>query len=97
MPVLVKFGLQAIRKYLFPFKLKRRCVYDLQTVQIFRLPDQKLLSVIEGVDCTQPILSSELPRRSTAHEQLVEAVVADLGDSTISYPYLIVRQISLVS
>ena len=61
-----------------------------QTTQVLRLPDQKVLSLIEGVDCTQSILSSEPPRRSTARAPLIEAVVADLGDSQSSYPYLIV-------
>lgn len=71
---------------------QRNCrALRLTNVQIIRLPDQKLLSIVEGVDCTQPILSPEPPRRSTAREPLVEAVVADLGDSSSSYPYLIVR------
>jgi cleavage and polyadenylation specificity factor subunit 1 len=59
-------------------------------LQIFSLPGQKLVSVIEGIDSTQPILSSEPPKRLTAREPLVEAVVADLGDSWSSHPYLIV-------
>lgn len=58
---------------------------------IYRLPDQKLLTILEGVDCLPPILSSELPKRSTAREILTEAVVADLGDAWSSVPYLIIR------
>lgn len=59
-------------------------------LQIFRLLDQKLLSTIDGVDCLQSILSIDPPKRSTTREKLVEAVVADLGDSYNSQPYLIV-------
>ncbi|KNG80365.1 hypothetical protein ANOM_011161 [Aspergillus nomiae NRRL 13137] len=56
---------------------------------IYRLPDQKLLAIIEGVDCLPPILSSEPPKRSTTREALTEVVVADLGDTWSSFPYLI--------
>ncbi|KAF7593874.1 mRNA cleavage and polyadenylation factor subunit [Aspergillus hancockii] len=58
---------------------------------IYRLPDQKLLSTIEGVDCLPPILSNEPPKRSTTRETLAEVVVSDLGDSWSSMPYLIIR------
>ncbi|GAB1198226.1 mRNA cleavage and polyadenylation factor subunit [Aspergillus pseudonomiae] len=58
---------------------------------IYRLPDQKLLAIIEGVDCLPPILSSEPPKRSTTREALTEVVVADLGDPWSSFPYLIIR------
>ncbi|KAE8320845.1 CPSF A subunit region-domain-containing protein [Aspergillus sergii] len=58
---------------------------------IYRLPDQKLLAIIEGVDCLPPVLSSEPPKRSTTREVLTEIVVADLGDSWSSFPYLIIR------
>lgn len=61
-----------------------------QIAQIFRLSDQNLLSVIDGVDCLQSTLSTEPPKRSTTREKLVEAVVADLGDSYSSQSYLIV-------
>lgn len=65
-------------------------------LQIYRLSDQKLISVIEGLDCFSPILSDEPPKRSTAREVLVEAVVADLGDAWDSSPYLIVRSMAQV-
>ncbi|KAE8350582.1 protein cft1 [Aspergillus coremiiformis] len=58
---------------------------------IYQLPDQKLLSIIEGVDCLPPVLSSEPPKRSTTRETLIDAVVADLGDAWSSFPYLIIR------
>ncbi|XHG02780.1 mRNA cleavage and polyadenylation factor subunit, variant 2 [Aspergillus wentii] len=58
---------------------------------MFELPDQKLLSVIEGVDCLQPILSNEQPKRSATREILTEAIIANLGDSWSSSPYLIFR------
>jgi hypothetical protein len=49
------------------------------------------VSVIEGIDCLPPILSTELPKRSTTREVLSEAVVADLGESWNPSPHLIVR------
>ncbi|KAE8359840.1 CPSF A subunit region-domain-containing protein [Aspergillus caelatus] len=58
---------------------------------IYRLPDQKLLTTIEGVDCLPPVLSSEPPKRSTTREALAEVVVTDLGDTWSSFPYLIIR------
>lgn len=58
--------------------------------QVYRLSDQTLLSVIEGVDCLQPILSDEPPKRSTTREVFTEVVMAKLGDPTNSQPYLIV-------
>jgi cleavage and polyadenylation specificity factor subunit 1 len=51
----------------------------------------KLLSIIDGVDCLQPVLSTEPPRRSNTREPLKEALVADLGDRWTTLPYLIVR------
>lgn len=57
---------------------------------MLRLPDQRLLSVAEGVDCLPPVLSEEPPKRSTARETLTEVVVANLGDSWCNQPYLIV-------
>lgn len=50
----------------------------------------KLLSVIDGVDCLQPVLSAEPPRRSNTRESLKEIIVADLGDRWFTFPYLIV-------
>ncbi|KAL2828869.1 CPSF A subunit region-domain-containing protein [Aspergillus pseudoustus] len=58
---------------------------------IYRLPDQKLISIIEGVSCLPPILSTEPPKRSTTRERLVQIAVADLGDLWNSMPYLILR------
>lgn len=58
---------------------------------MLRLPDQRLLSVAEGVDCLPPVLSEEPPKRSTARETLTEVVVANLGDSWCNQPYLILR------
>jgi cleavage and polyadenylation specificity factor subunit 1 len=49
------------------------------------------VTVIEGVDCLLPLLSSEPPpKRSATRETLTEALVANLGDSTARLPYLIV-------
>lgn len=64
--------------------------------QIVRLADLKLLSIIDGLDCLQPVLSSDPPRRSNNREPLKEALVADLGDQWVSSPYLIVRELSLL-
>ncbi|KAL2824543.1 CPSF A subunit region-domain-containing protein [Aspergillus cavernicola] len=60
-------------------------------LHIYRLPDQQLISIIEGVGCLQPILSTEPPKRSTTRESLIQVAVADLGDSWSSLPYLILR------
>ncbi|EPS26038.1 hypothetical protein PDE_00974 [Penicillium oxalicum 114-2] len=60
-------------------------------LSIVRLADLKLLSIIDGLDCLQPVLSSDPPRRSNNREPLKEALVADLGDQWVSSPYLIVR------
>ncbi|KAH2266319.1 mRNA cleavage and polyadenylation factor subunit, partial [Aspergillus fumigatus] len=51
----------------------------------------QLISVIEGIDCLPPILSTELPKRSTTREVLSEAVIADLGESWNPSPHLILR------
>lgn len=57
----------------------------------------KLLSIIDGIDCLQTVLSTEPPRRSNTREPLKEALVADLGDRWTKSLYLIVRpQIFLV-
>jgi len=66
-------------------------------MQIFNLPDMKLLSVIDGIDCLQPVLSAEAPRRSNSREALKEVLVADLGDRWVKSPYLIVRFAHLVA
>ncbi|KAJ5663769.1 Cleavage/polyadenylation specificity factor A subunit C-terminal [Penicillium longicatenatum] len=60
-------------------------------LSIFSISDMKLLSVIEGLDCLQPLLSADPPRRSSARESLKEILVADLGDSSFIQPYLILR------
>lgn len=60
-------------------------------LHIYRLPDFKLMSTIEGVGCLSPILSTEPPKRSTTRENLLQLVVADLGDSYCCLPYLILR------
>lgn len=62
---------------------------------MFSIPDLKLLSVIEGMDHLQPVLSAEPPRRSITRESLKEILVADLGDRSSNSPYLIVRILSL--
>ncbi|KAJ5675859.1 hypothetical protein N7462_008756 [Penicillium macrosclerotiorum] len=58
---------------------------------VVSLPEMKLLTIIDGVDCLQPVLSSEPPRRSNTRESLTEILVADLGDKWSTLPYLIVR------
>ncbi|RAK71794.1 cleavage/polyadenylation factor CFT1 [Aspergillus fijiensis CBS 313.89] len=58
---------------------------------MYRLPDQILVTIIEGVAGLPPILSSEAPKRSGARESLTEAIVTDLGDSSSASPYLILR------
>ncbi|BCS21380.1 cleavage/polyadenylation factor CFT1 [Aspergillus puulaauensis] len=60
-------------------------------LHIYRLPDLKLMSTIEGVGSLSPILSTEPPKRSTTRENLIQLVVADLGDSKCCLPYLILR------
>ncbi|CEO58535.1 hypothetical protein PMG11_03252 [Penicillium brasilianum] len=60
-------------------------------LSIVNLADMKLLSIIDGVDCLQAVLSTEPPRRSNTREPLKEALVADLGDRWTTSPYLIVR------
>ncbi|GAA89393.1 cleavage and polyadenylation specificity factor subunit A [Aspergillus luchuensis IFO 4308] len=58
---------------------------------VYRVRDQKLLSIIEGLDGLSPLLSSEPPKRSGTRENLVEAIVADLGETWSASPYLILR------
>ncbi|KAJ5552933.1 Cleavage/polyadenylation specificity factor A subunit C-terminal [Penicillium frequentans] len=60
-------------------------------LSIFNASDMKLLSVIDGLDCLQPVLSADPPRRSSAREPLKEILAADLGDSSFVQPYLILR------
>ena len=68
-----------------------------KSMQIFTVPDLKLLSVVEGMNCLQPVLSAEPPRRSNTREPLKEVIVADLGDLSRTSPYLIVRITALFS
>ncbi|XBQ93699.1 mRNA cleavage and polyadenylation factor subunit [Aspergillus fumigatus] len=77
---------QGTRCELFLFLLSIDC-----RLYVYRLPDQQLISVIEGIDCLPPILSTELPKRSTTREVLSEAVIADLGESWNPSPHLILR------
>ncbi|KAL3470459.1 CPSF A subunit region-domain-containing protein [Aspergillus californicus] len=58
---------------------------------IYRLPDQELISVIDGLGCLPPILSTEPPKRSTTRENLIQVAVTDLGDLWNGIPYLILR------
>ncbi|KAL4986956.1 CPSF A subunit region-domain-containing protein [Aspergillus falconensis] len=58
---------------------------------IYQLPDFAVISVIEGVGCLPPILSTEPPKRSSTRESVIEVAVAELGDSHSSLPYLILR------
>ena len=48
------------------------------------------ISVIDGIDCLQPTLSSEPPKRTNAKETINEVLIADLGDRWNTSPYLIV-------
>ncbi|KAJ5242364.1 Cleavage/polyadenylation specificity factor A subunit C-terminal [Penicillium citrinum] len=60
-------------------------------ISIIRLPDMKQISIIDGIDCLQPTLSSEPPKRSNAKETINELLIADLGDRSNTSPYLIAR------
>ncbi|CAG8194361.1 unnamed protein product [Penicillium olsonii] len=68
------------------------CLLDSECkLSLFRVSDMKSLAVIQGVDCLPPVLSNDPPKRSNIRETLIEFVIADLGDSSIVSPYLIVR------
>ncbi|KAJ6109745.1 hypothetical protein N7486_001980 [Penicillium sp. IBT 16267x] len=60
-------------------------------LSIFNVSDMRLLTVIDGLDCLQPVLSVDPPRRSTARESLKEILAADLGDTSFVQLYLILR------
>ncbi|KAI1103579.1 CPSF A subunit region-domain-containing protein [Jackrogersella minutella] len=62
-------------------------------LHVYALPDlSKPVYVAEGLPFVPPILSANYAaRRGTAKEVIKEILVADLGDMTSSYPYLIVR------
>ena len=64
----------------------------LMPAQIYRLPNlKKPIYVAEGLSFLPPFLSRDFTvRRSTAREKLAELLVADLGDTTMKSPYLIV-------
>ncbi len=59
---------------------------------MYALPDlSKSVYVAEGLPFVPPILSANYAaRRGTAKDMVKEILVADLGDMTSSYPYLIV-------
>lgn len=81
--------MQAIGKFL---ATRRDWTFGLTSIlQLFRLSDMKALAVIQGVDCLPPVLSTDPPKRSNIRETLTEFVIADLGDSSVVSPYLIVR------
>ncbi|KAI1485297.1 CPSF A subunit region-domain-containing protein [Biscogniauxia mediterranea] len=62
-------------------------------LHIYSLSDlSKPIYVAEGLSYVPPILSVDFAvRRGTARETLKEILVADLGDSTSSHPYLLAR------
>lgn len=64
----------------------------LLTFQIYSLPDlSKPICVVEGLPFIPPVLSAGYSaRRGSAKETVTEILVADLGDTTSSSPYLIV-------
>ncbi|KAI0021099.1 CPSF A subunit region-domain-containing protein [Xylariomycetidae sp. FL0641] len=62
-------------------------------LHIYALPDlTKPVYVAEGLSYVPPLLSADYSaRRGAARDTLKEITVADLGDNTSTYPYLIVR------
>ncbi|KAH8682460.1 CPSF A subunit region-domain-containing protein [Xylariales sp. PMI_506] len=62
-------------------------------LHIYALPDlSKPICLVEGLSYIPPILSAGYsPRRGSAKEVVTEILVANLGDSTSSSPYLMVR------
>ncbi|KAI1077379.1 CPSF A subunit region-domain-containing protein [Whalleya microplaca] len=62
-------------------------------LHVYALPNlSKPVYVAEGLCFVPPILSANYAaRRGTAKESIKEILVADLGDTTSSYPYLIIR------
>ncbi|KAI1872254.1 uncharacterized protein JN550_003973 [Neoarthrinium moseri] len=62
-------------------------------LHVYSLPDlSKPVCVVEGLPYVPPILSAGYSaRRGSAKETVVEILVANLGDSTMSSPHLIVR------
>ncbi|KAH6657741.1 CPSF A subunit region-domain-containing protein [Truncatella angustata] len=61
-------------------------------LHIYTLPDLRPICVVEGLPFVPPVLSAGYSaRRGSAKETVTEILVADLGDSTSTSPYLIVR------
>ncbi|GCB24782.1 protein cft1 [Aspergillus awamori] len=77
---------EPVKNDMFLFLLSHDC-----KLFVYRVRDQKLLSIIEGTDGLSPLLSSEPPKRSGTRENLIEAIVADLGETWSASPYLILR------
>lgn len=68
----------------------------LTVVKVYALSDLTTpLYVAEGLSYLPPILSADYAaRRGTSRENLKEILVADLGDNTYSYPYLVVSSLT---
>ncbi len=68
-------------------------------LQIFELPNlSKAVYVAEGLGFLPPVISTDhIPRRSTARETLTEILVADIGDTTATSPYLFVSSPAIAS
>ena len=66
---------------------------------MYALPDlSKPIYVIEGLCYVPPVLSAGYtPKRRSAKETLTEVLVADLGDSASSSPFLAVSFVGGVS
>ncbi|KAL2063510.1 hypothetical protein VTL71DRAFT_5315 [Oculimacula yallundae] len=62
-------------------------------LHIYALPDlSKAVYIAEGLCFVPPVLSADYAaRRSAARETITELIVADLGDDTSKFPYLILR------
>ncbi|CAK7226945.1 mRNA cleavage and polyadenylation factor subunit [Sporothrix curviconia] len=59
---------------------------------IYSLPSLKQVYVADGLSYIPPLLSSDYTaRRGTVKEELIELLVADLGDTVSKSPYLILR------
>lgn len=74
---------------------QRMCGKALTYVKVFALSDlTKPIYVAEGLSFLPPILSADYAaRRGTSRETLKELIVADLGDNTASFPYLVVSSL----
>ncbi|CAK7210770.1 mRNA cleavage and polyadenylation factor subunit [Sporothrix eucalyptigena] len=59
---------------------------------IYSLPSLKLVYVADGLSYIPPLLSADYTaRRGAVKEELIELLVADLGDMVAKSPYLILR------